>query len=109
MLTHGQCWKRVGAVMMAGSGPPCRLYLQLPASSSPKLDEQVAQAGIYAGSLLLCVGESIEENLARRQLDLAHERNLACLIEADAALAHKLGADGVHIDADEAAYRHARE
>jgi thiamine-phosphate pyrophosphorylase len=94
---------------MAESGPPCRLYLQLPAIASPKLDERFAQAGIYAGSLLLCGGDSIDEIWARQQLDLAHGRNLACLIEGDAALARKLGADGVHVDADEAAYRAARE
>jgi thiamine-phosphate pyrophosphorylase len=94
---------------MAESGPPCRLYLPLPAIASPKLDERLAQAGIYAGSLLLGGGDSIDENWATQQIDLAHERNLACLIEGDAALARKIGADGVHIDADVSAYLAARE
>jgi thiamine-phosphate pyrophosphorylase len=77
--------------------------------ASPNLHQRFAQAGIYAGSVLLSGGEQpIEESQAVDLLGVAHERDLACLVEGGAALAHRIGADGVHIDAEESAYREAR-
>jgi thiamine-phosphate pyrophosphorylase len=39
----------------------------------------------------------------------AHDREVAFVIEDDVALAHRIGADGVHISADPSQYRHARD
>ena len=97
---------------MAEVKPQCRLYLQLPAQLSAKLEAQLAQAmaGADAACVLLCRdGAPIEESHAGRLLDLVQARGAACLIENDAGLAERLGADGVHIEADDEAYRKARD
>jgi thiamine-phosphate pyrophosphorylase len=58
---------------------------------------------------LFCRGEApIDENLTDRLIDLVQARGIACLIEEDAELAERLGADGVHIEANPAAYTQAR-
>jgi thiamine-phosphate pyrophosphorylase len=97
---------------MAEVKPQCRLYLQLPAQLSAKLEAQLAQAmaGADAACVLLCRDDApIEESHAGRLLDLVQARGAACLIENDAGLAERLGADGVHIEADDEAYRKARD
>jgi thiamine-phosphate pyrophosphorylase len=99
-------------VIMAEVKPQCRLYLQLPAQLSAKLEAQLAQAmaGADAACVLLCRDDApIEESHAGRLLDLVQARGAACLIENDAGLAERLGADGVHIEADDEAYRKARD
>jgi thiamine-phosphate pyrophosphorylase len=88
---------------------PCRLYLQLPDAFSSEFDGRFAQASAYAGSVLFGAdaGEFAEPEV-RRLIRLAHQRDLACLVEQNAELAQKVGADGVHILADEAIYTKAR-
>jgi thiamine-phosphate pyrophosphorylase len=90
----------------------CRLYLQFPAQSSAKLEAQLAQAvaGSEAASVLLCRDQSMSgQDHFERLVALVQDRGLACLIENDAELAEHLGADGVHIAADPAAYAALRK
>jgi len=97
---------------MAEAKPKCRLYLQLPAPFTTKLDAQLAQALAIADAacVLLCSGEGpVDEDHSDRLIDLVQAGGAACLVEGDAALAARLGADGVHIDADQQAYSRARE
>jgi thiamine-phosphate pyrophosphorylase len=97
---------------MAEAKPRCRLYLQVPASALANIDAIFAQAiaGTDAACVLLCHDEEpIDEICAGRLLNLAHERGLACLIEDDVELALRIGADGVHINADAASYARARD
>jgi thiamine-phosphate pyrophosphorylase len=97
---------------MAEVKPRCRLYLQLPAQPSAKIEAQLAEtlASTDAACVLLCRGESqVDEEHAGRLIDLVQSRGVACLVEDDAGLAERLGADGVHIGAaDPEAYAKAR-
>jgi thiamine-phosphate pyrophosphorylase len=89
----------------------CRLYFQFPAQPSAKLEAQLEQAiaSADAACVLLCGdGTPIDEIHAGRLVDLVHRSGLACLIENDAGLAERIGADGVHIEADASAYTEAR-
>src|SRR3977135_3219407 len=97
---------------MAEVKPRCRLYLQLPAQPSAKLEAQLAQAlaSTDAACVLLCRDDApTDESHAARPLDLIPGRGVACLIGTDARLAERLGADGLHIEADDEAYRKARD
>jgi thiamine-phosphate pyrophosphorylase len=90
----------------------CRLYFQFPAQPSARIEAQLAHAiaGADTACVLICPGEStIDEIHAGRVVDLVQGRGLACLIENDAGLAERLGADGAHIEADPAAYTEARK
>ena len=90
----------------------CRLYFQFPAQPSARIEAQLAQAiaGADAACVLICPDEStIDEIHAGRVVDLVQGRGLACLIENDAGLAERLGADGAHIEADPTAYTEARK
>jgi thiamine-phosphate pyrophosphorylase len=96
---------------MADVKPRCRLYLQVPAPLTAKLEAQLGQAlaNSSAACVLLCDdGQPIDETLADRIIDLAQRAGVACLIENDIALAERLGADGVHIAADAELYESAR-
>jgi thiamine-phosphate pyrophosphorylase len=97
---------------MAEAKHRCRLYFQFPAQPSAKLEAQLAQAVATtdAACVLLCGdGAPIGENHAGRLIDLVQASGLACLIEDDAGLAERLGADGLHIGADPQAYGAARK
>lgn len=90
----------------------CRLYFQFPAQPSAKLEAQLAQAiaTTDAACVLLCGdGAPVDEDHAGRLIDLVQASGLACLIDHDAGLAERLGADGLHIDADPEAYTAARK
>ena len=90
----------------------CRLYFQFPAQPSAKLEAQLAQAiaTTDAACVLLCGdGAAVDEDHAGRLIDLVQASGLACLIEHDAGLAERLGADGLHIDAESEAYIAARK
>ena len=96
---------------MAEVKPRCRLYLQLPAQLSAKLEAQLTQAMASADPACMLLGRdeaAIDEIYAGRLIDLVQARGIACLIEHDAELAERLGADGVHIEADDDAFAHAR-
>ena len=90
----------------------CRLYFQFPAQPSAKLEAQLAQAiaTTDAACVLLCGdGTAVDEDHAGRLIDLVQASGLACLIEHDAGLAERLGADGLHIGAESEAYIAARK
>ena len=94
---------------MAEARPRCRLYLQLPVMPSPQAEEILKQTGKHACCVLLCPHDGhIDEARAVRLLSLAREHDLTCLVKDDAALAKKIGADGVHLDANRTAYARAR-
>jgi thiamine-phosphate pyrophosphorylase len=95
---------------MADAKPSCRLYLQVPAPLTAKLDAQLtrALANTSAACVLLCNNDRQMDETLDRLLDLVQTAGIACLIEDDVARAERLGADGVHIPADAELYRHAR-
>jgi thiamine-phosphate pyrophosphorylase len=99
-------------LMLADPKPPCRLYFQLPAPLTAKLETQLTQ--VLSSSDVACVllcnnGQSIDEDHADRLIDLVQAAGIACLIENDIALAGHLGSDGVHIAADAELYERARK
>jgi thiamine-phosphate pyrophosphorylase len=100
-----------GARMMASPRTLCRLYLKL--SVRPSTEVESAFAQVIAGADVACVlfgaGE-VSPDMARagKILRLAHERDIAVLVEEDAQLAQGLGADGVQITANADAYSRAR-
>jgi thiamine-phosphate pyrophosphorylase len=95
---------------MADAKPSCRLYLQVPAPLTAKLEAQLTQAlaNTSAACVLLCNNDRQMDETLDRLLDLVQTAGIACLIEDDVARAERLGADGVHIPADAELYRHAR-
>jgi thiamine-phosphate pyrophosphorylase len=98
--------------MMAEVKHRCRLYFRVPMPAPATLGTQLAKAmaDTDAACVLLCREESaLDEIEASSLIDLVQARGLACLIEQDAALAERLGADGVHIAADSALYAEARK
>lgn len=102
---------------MAEFGHSCRLYLTLPAKPLASLGDSFAQA--IAGTEVACALLRRDEELsddagsddswARELQQLAHDRQVAFVIEDNVALAYRIGADGVHISADPSQYRHARD
>jgi thiamine-phosphate pyrophosphorylase len=96
---------------MAEAKPKCRLYLQLPALPTAKIEAQLTQALANAdiACVLLCPGaEAADESRIDRLIDLVQAAGAACLLDKDATLAERLGADGVHLAADLQAYTRAR-
>lgn len=93
--------------------PHCRLYLKLPASPSAALENSLAEAMTEAdvACVLLCddAGRVNTPSWEVRLRELTFEREVAFLIENDAARAESIGADGIHIAADVAMYRRARD
>src|SRR5262249_487092 len=95
-------WKNAAeSSTMAEVKPRCRLYLQFPAQPSAKLDAQLAEALASADTacvLLSRGGGEVDESRVGRRIDLGQCHRVACLMEDDAELAERLGADGVHLD-----------
>ena len=104
---------------MASAAPHCQLYLKLPAKRSPSIESSftqvIAQSGTQGGCVLLCRdaagrdAAAVDAAWADQTLQMAHDRDVAFLVEGDVELARRIGADGVHIAADAAVYTHARE
>jgi thiamine-phosphate pyrophosphorylase len=97
---------------MAEAMHRCRLYCQYPAHPSAIQEVQLARAieDTGAACVLLCLDDQpADENHLAGLVDLVQARGLACLIHQDAALADRLGADGVHIEADPTTYAEARK
>ena len=97
---------------MAEAAPPCRLYLTLPATPSPVIERSLAEIieAADVACVLLCQDAAEADpalDLRLRELTLA--RDVALLVENDAARANRIGADGVHLPADAALYGQARE
>jgi len=98
--------------MMAEVKHRCRLYFQVPTQATASLTAQLVQAmtSTDAACVLLCREEpAFDEAEALSLIDLVQARGLACLIEQDAGLAERLGADGAHIEADSAVYAESRK
>jgi len=96
--------------MMAEHKHRCRLYFQVPTQPSPTLAAQLAQAmaSTDAACVLLRTEESsVDHAHGERLIELVQSHGLACLIDKDAGLAERLGADGLHIEADPAIYADA--
>lgn len=104
--------KRRGTpLIMANTKPRCRIYLQIPAMPTAKLESQLSQAldSISPACVLLCDnGETAEKVPADGLIDRVQGAGIACLIENDIDRAECLGADGVHIAADPDLYARAR-
>ena len=97
---------------MAEAAPPCRLYLTLPAKPSPTVERSLAEiieAADVACVLLSQDAAEADNALDLRLRELTQARDVAFLVENDAARAKRIGADGVHLRADAALYGQARE
>ena len=96
---------------MAEAAPPCRLYLTLPAKPSPTVERSLAEIieASDVACVLLCHDAADDHTLDLRLRELTHARDVAFLVENDAARAKRIGADGVHLPADAALYGQARE
>lgn len=97
---------------MAEAAPPCRLYLTLPANASPAVERSLAEVVELAdvACVLLCQDSAeADPGLDHRVRELTLARDIAFLVENDAARARRIGADGVHLPADAALYGQARE
>lgn len=97
---------------MAEVKPKCRLYLQLPAPLTARLEARLTQVLAHTDPACVLVSPGPEpagEVEIGRLIDLVHAAGTALLIENDAALARRLGADGVHLSAGAAAYAGARD
>jgi len=87
---------------------PCRLYLIVPGGIGADFVDPF-EAALDAGDVAsVLLPAQMDEALAARLKDSAQARGVAVLIEGDAALARRLGADGVHVDANDPAYAQAR-
>ncbi len=89
----------------------CRLYLQFPLQPSAILSARLAHAlsNTDPACVLLCTGQPPLDDDSATLVHLVQGNGLACLVANDAALALRLGADGVHIEADPTAYAEARK
>jgi thiamine-phosphate pyrophosphorylase len=95
---------------MAEIKPHCRLYLQFPMQPSANLTSRLvhATANTDAACVLLCPDLSTSGEDPVPLVDLVQGRGLACLVANDVRLASRLGADGVHLEADPTLYAEAR-
>ena len=96
---------------MAETTARCRLYLVLPASPSAAIERSLAEAlnATDVACVLLSGSAEADPALDARLRELTAARDVAFLIENDAARAERIGADGVHIPADAALYGQTRE
>lgn len=88
-----------------------QIYLCLPADFDADSSAAFGDALDRVSCLFLQADTSgaIEPARAKTLIEAAHARDLPLILEKDASAAAALGADGVHIEADEAAYKVARE
>jgi thiamine-phosphate pyrophosphorylase len=96
---------------MADAKPRCRLYLQLPAPLTAKLESQLTEAlaQVAPACVLLCDnGQTSEKVPGDNIIDLVQGAGVACLIENDMDACEHAGADGVHLPADKELYARAR-
>jgi thiamine-phosphate pyrophosphorylase len=96
---------------MAETTARCRLYLVLPASPPAAIERSLAEAlnAADVACVLLRAGAEANPAFDARLRELTAARDVAFLIENDAARAERIGADGVHIPADAALYGQTRE
>ena len=96
---------------MAETTMRCRLYLVLPANPPAAIERSLAEAlnATDVACVLLSAGAEADQALDARLRELTAARDVAFLIENDAARAERVSADGVHIPADTTLYGQARE
>jgi thiamine-phosphate pyrophosphorylase len=96
---------------MAETTARCRLYLVLPASPPAAIERFLAEAlnATDVACVMLSAGTEADPALDARLRELTAAREVAFLIENDAARAERIGADGVNIPADATLYGQARE
>jgi len=89
-----------------------RLYVVVAAGIVPAAAGTLLASAPIAALLIAADGSSLDAGRAKPLVDLAQARGIAALIEADAALARTLRADGVHLPWSKdivARYEEARE
>lgn len=92
--------------------PRCRLYLQVAAPITARLEMQLSQAlaDLSPACVLLSGGdEPLRASALDGLIDRVQGAGAACLIRNDIEASADLGADGVHIAADPSFYKYARE
>ena len=90
----------------------CQLYLILPQNMDRDGVPEFVEAGDFSAfaSALLRSGSdgTVDRGFAETLLRLTHDANIPLLLENDISAAANLGADGIHIPADEGLYSEAR-
>ena len=91
----------------------CQLYVAIEAgdAASERLAAALAAADLASVLIVPPAGRALEAATARPLVELARRRRAAALIAADAPLARRLGADGVHLGSSadpDGAYQAAR-
>ena len=97
---------------MAQPDDRCQIYLCMPDDiDSSRLDALIDAGGLdHVSCLMLNAGPSgIDPRLAEKLVAAAQGRDLPFVIDTDIETAARLGADGVHIGADDDAYDAARD
>ena len=98
--------------IMSKLKPRCRLYLQVAAPFTARQGEQLSQAlsELSPACVLICGdGAALDPAVLDGLIDKIQGAGAACLIENSITAAEELGADGVHIAADEEIYAEARK
>ena len=92
--------------------PRCRLYLQIAAPFTAKQDSLLSQAlSAFSPACVLISGgdEPLDAAVLDGLIDRIQGAGAACLIDNNIEASAELGADGVHIPADERLYEEARK
>ena len=92
--------------------PRCRLYLQVAAPFTAKQGGQLSQALSDLAPACVLIrgsGDELDPAILDGLIDQIQAAGAACLIEDGIAAAADLGADGVHITADQNLYGEARK
>lgn len=89
---------------------PCQIYLAVPSQMDAGTLSALLE-GRRASSLLVYSDDGLSPTVdtARQLLAVAHSQGIPLVIADDAELAHQIGADGVHIPANEERYALCRE
>ena len=96
------------------SDPGCQLYLVTPPALEPAAFAETLKAALDAGPvacLQLRLKDAPDDAVRRTAeilMPVCHRHDVAFLINDRPDLAHELGADGVHIGQEDAAYAEAR-
>lgn len=80
-----------------GRDQEARLYVVVAAGIAPAAVETLLASAPIAALLIAADGTALDAGRVKPLVDLAQARGIAALIEADAALARTLRADGVHL------------
>jgi thiamine-phosphate pyrophosphorylase len=95
-----------------GREQEARLYVVVAAGKAPAAVGTLFASAPIAALLIAADGSALDAGRAKPLIDLAQARGISALVEADAALARALRADGVHLPWSKdivARYEEARE